>query len=208
MVFRSVKLFLFLILLFGVSAFVLSLSHRGVVQVFEVQQFLSKAGWGWILGLVLLVLSFLFIALQTLFCLSFKKKLMFLFHFCVAGILALILIFSFTAKAEYVLLYPQSYVEVDGKVVALENFSFDPKSQNLKCRVFIQDKDGKAEGIVAFNSPFISTKGFLWIQGIASQEGMPVFKFEYMEFSVVPFILFAFSIVFLILLPFVLYVGI
>ncbi len=204
MPFKSIKLFLFLVLLFGVSAFVLSVFHKGVIQSFEVRQFVDRTQWEWVFGFILFASSVFLIALQTLFCPSLKRKLLFFFHLCVAFVLILLLFFGFVVKTEYVLLYPQSYVEVDEKVVALEDFSFDLKKRNLKCRVFIQDKNGKTEGTVSFNSPLISSKGFLWIQGFFSQNGVPVFKFEYVEFSVVPFLIFIFSVAFLVLLPFVL----
>ncbi|ADU96841.1 hypothetical protein [Thermovibrio ammonificans] len=138
-------------------------------------------------------------AAQTAYCrgkLDFKG----IFHLTTAAAMAALLAFPLSVKAYQFYLYPQSFVKVDGKVVALTDLRFTKGGP--VAHLFIEGKT-KIEGEASFNSPLLSKEGFVWVKDVGFARGIPVVQLEFMEPTPVPFLFFLLFGASTLLLPFV-----
>ncbi len=188
MVFRSVKLFAFLVFTFFLSGFSSLLLSGGILHTFEVPYLFPHFPPLLKLGIVSLFLSLLLISLQTLYCALSNRFIPLIFHSFLALSTFLVLLFPLTSKTFSFYLYPGTFVELGGKKVALEEVS--PSSKGFYLKVFIEEGGKREEGKVSFNSPFKSSFGTLWFSGIDRSSPYPAFKFKLLEPTPFPLFLF------------------
>ncbi|WP_142935963.1 hypothetical protein [Balnearium lithotrophicum] len=132
------------------------------------------------MGSVLLLL-----AVQTLYCRG-TGKLKVLLHIT-TGLSLLTLIFTpIFWKSKTFYLYPQSYVEVEGKKIGLIKLLVN--KDKINSEFFIEEKGKRILGRVSFNKPLFSSSGMLWIKGLSFYKGLPMVKVQYSNFSLVPFL--------------------
>ncbi len=187
MAFRSVKLFFLFIFIFSVSGLsVLFLSGR-VFHSFEIPAFFPSFSPLLKLAVLAVAVSLFLIFLQTLYCALTNRLISLFFHASLAVSIFLILLFPLTSKTSSFYLYPGSFVEVNGKRVALADVV--PAENAFSLKVFIEEDGRRVTGEVSFNSPFFSDFGTLWFSGVRRSMGMPLFEFRFLEPSPLPILL-------------------
>jgi hypothetical protein len=179
---KSVKLFGILNFLFFLFTFAVLLQVKipiGLTQISSIHDKVLKILIA-SLGFVLLLL-----AVQTLYCRG-TGKLKVLLHITAGLSLLTLILTPLFWKSRTFYLYPESYVEIDGKEIGLTKLSMD--GYRVRGNFFIEENGKKVSKVVSFNEPLISSLGMVWIRDVNFSRGMPIVEVQYSNFSIVPFL--------------------
>ncbi|OMH40440.1 hypothetical protein [Desulfurobacterium indicum] len=195
---KSIRVFLFLLLCFFVSSFVIIFTSKGTINEMGLYRLIPLMPLYLKIPIIITSLLLLLTGIQTLLCSisSFKPvSLKNLLHITGGATIVLIVLFLFIPVYQF-RGFPGRTVKGKNISIKIEKVNINPQTMSASAKVSIEKNEQVDSGSTAFNSPLITKNGVVWISGMDSN-GM---IFKYQPFSLIPFVTLLSAVSFIILL--------